>query len=68
MENLRYALDEICKHQTVAGYKFLPDDEVEIRFVDDSYNDLIIPISPKMTIDHMLTVFYYYIKNFRGAC
>lgn len=68
MDNVRPALMEICSHQIVSGYKFLADDEVEIRFSDDKYNDLIIPLSPKMTNDNLLTVFYYYLHNFKGAC
>lgn len=68
MDSMKVALDEICRHQTVAGYKFLPENEVEIRFLDESYNDLIIPLNAKMTCDNLLTVFYYYVQNFRGAC
>ena len=68
METVKSALMEICSNDVVAGYKFLQDDEVEIMFMDTSYQDLIIPITPQMTHDNLLTVFYYYINNFRGAC
>jgi hypothetical protein len=68
METVKSALMEICRHDVVAGYKFLQDDEVEIRFMDEAYQDLIIPINPQMTHDNLLTVFYYYLQNFKGAC
>jgi hypothetical protein len=67
MNSVRCALDEICTHQKVAGYKMLDSDELEIRFADETYNDLIIPLTPKMNNEYLLTVFYYYMQNFQGC-
>jgi hypothetical protein len=66
MNSVQFALDEICTHQKVAGYKMLESEELEIRFADETYNDLIIPLSPSMSNEYLLTVFYYYVKNFQG--
>ena len=65
MDMIRSVLDEIKMHHRVAGYKILSSDELEISFIGN-YRDLIIPITPKMSQDNILTVFYYYIANFGG--
>lgn len=65
MDYVRNAIDEIRTHHKVSGYKFINNDELEIHFVEN-YKDLIIPISPQMNYDNILTVFYYYVANYRG--
>lgn len=65
MELLGKVLEEIRLNRKVAGYRLLTNNELEIHFVD-SYKNLIIPIDSKMNHDNVLTVFYYYLENYKG--
>ncbi|MBN2166211.1 MAG: hypothetical protein JW717_08045 [Marinilabiliaceae bacterium] len=65
MDFAQSAIEEIRNHYRVAGYRLHNQDELEINFLGD-YKDLIIPLSPQMNPDNILTVFYYYIANYGG--
>lgn len=65
MNFLNNEIEAIKTHDLVSSLNILRDEELEIKFVE-GYNDLIIPLSPEMTNDNLMTVFYYYIENFKG--
>jgi hypothetical protein len=65
MNYVQLALNEIGAHNKVSGYRLLNNEEIEICF-NENYRDLIIPITPKMNNDNLLTVFYYYVANYKG--
>ncbi len=57
-------LKAIKGHDLVSSLNLIDEDEIEIKFID-GYSDLIISLKPEMTTDHLMTVFYYYIENFK---
>lgn len=65
MDLVKSAIEEIRSHHKVAGYRLQGENELEINF-NGNYKDLVIPLSPKMDYDKILTVFYYYVANFWG--
>jgi hypothetical protein len=65
MNFLNNEIEAIKTHDLVSSLNILRDEELEIKFVE-GYNDLIIPLSPEMTTDNLMTVFYYYIENYKG--
>lgn len=57
-------LIEIRAHDLVSSLNVIANQELEIRFVN-GYGNLIISLKPEMTFDHLMTVFYYYIENYK---
>ncbi|MBN2743241.1 hypothetical protein [Breznakibacter xylanolyticus] len=59
-----FDLKGIRSHELVASLEMTDEQELEIKFAQ-GYGDLIIPIDPEMTSDHLMTVFYYYLENYK---
>lgn len=57
-------LTAIRAHDLVSSLNVIANQELEIRFVN-GYGNLIISLKPEMTFDHLMTVFYYYIENYK---
>jgi hypothetical protein len=57
-------LTAIRAHDLVSSLNVIANQELEIKFIN-GYDNLIISLKPGMTFDHLMTVFYYYVENYK---
>jgi hypothetical protein len=56
------AIGEIRMHRKVASINFPKVNEVHVSFID-TYADLVIPITPEMDNNLLISIFYKYIST-----
>jgi len=56
------ALGEIRMHSKVSGIEFPRKNELQVVF-QDTFADLVIPLSPEMDPNLLVNIFYDYLKH-----